>query len=82
MIGAAKSTSANNDTQEYSERNDLLTSRNGENPSKRVYRVWSSWERYTVCLGIAAYGGIKRDSISKIQSLLEGRTCGQVCILS
>jgi hypothetical protein len=31
-----------------------------------------------VCLGIAAYGGIKRDNISKIQALLEGRTCGQV----
>lgn len=34
-----------------------------------------------MCLGIAAYGGIKRDCIGKIQALLEGRTCGQVLSL-
>jgi hypothetical protein len=49
-----------------------------DHPSKRAYRVWTSWERYTVCLGIATYGGIKRDSITKIQALLEGRSCSQV----
>jgi hypothetical protein len=56
-------------------------SSSNEAPSKRIYRVWSSWERYTVCLGIAAYGGIKRDCIAKIQALLEGRTCGQVSFI-
>jgi hypothetical protein len=50
----------------------------GAGPGKRSYRVWLPWERYTVCLGIATYGGTKGTKINKIRALLDGRNESQV----
>ena len=47
-------------------------------PPRRMYRVWTAWERYTVSLGIATYGGTKGAKVNKIRSLLDGRSESQV----
>jgi hypothetical protein len=45
--------------------------------TKRVYRVWSSAERFTVLLGISRHG-IKGANLVKILEMLPGRNDGQL----
>lgn len=72
---------SSNEVQEFLKVAQLLDQRKkvADEPvkPKRVYRVWTADERYTVLLGISRFG-LKGGNILKVLSLLPGRNEGQL----